>query len=589
MRNAKGLAMLASRRLQARRWLAAAGPAALASTAVAMVVLVGARLIGASGTLASAIAFAVSFAACLRALLALRAPCSLGGAAAEVDERLSLEGRVATAIALAGRSDPFAQAAVADGERVASEPGRAAQVRRAFPIGVPATLAWWPVALVAFSLVAWMVPPRLPKTPAVADASVQSRDPAVVAERAQQAESRVQAAVQALEESPEARQQLADLLAEVARPPAAQPAIGDDGRSADPQSQRESEALQRAASIEERVGRELDLPEMLALTQVNDALARLPELKGVGAELSQALKAGDLDKAKAEMQKLAAQAAGGDAKAAQQAKQALDQLASAMEKSAQGDSAAQRQALEQALKQAGLDPKLAKDPAAAQAAAQKAAQEGKCSPSQAQQVNTQAQAQRQSQQQQQQMAKSMRECSGGSSNSANSQLSRQQSQRRMQVALQMAMRECRNGSDMGWSMPWQRPKAGGGSSISSAGKDGRGGKGGKAGQGGDPRTDGSTKALADAKVGQRDESAGDGDPLDSAAARDFVRAQGLPVGTSQEQVRAVAAKVAEGLEEGSEEDPVPARLKAAHKRYFEEWKRRVEPAGGATPAKPGTP
>ena len=50
---------------------------------------------------------------------------------------------------------------------------------------------------------------------------------------------------------------------------------------------------------------------------------------------------------------------------------------------------------------------------------------------------------------------------------------------------------------------------------------------------------------------------------------------------------AVAATVAAGLEEGSEEDPVPGRLKQAHKRYFEQWKKRLdEKGGGAAPTTP---
>ena len=591
MRNAKALATMALRRLQVRRWLSAAGPSALVATAVAALVLVTARAIGWNGVWIACAAFVLVVVACMRALLALRAPPSLAGAAAEVDDRLRLDGRVATALALAGRSDAFAQAAVADGERVASQGGRAAEVRRAFPLGVPPTLAWWPVALCAVALLAWMVPVHAPRVDQAGGESAAARDPVALAERADNAEARVANAVKALDESPEAKERLADLLAEVSRPPAAQQAEGENGRQSEATAQREAEALQRAASIEERLGRELDLPEMLALTQMNDSMARLPELQGAGAELSQALKSGDLQRAMAEMQKLAAQAAGSDPKAAADAKQALEQLAAAMDKAAQGASAAQQQALEQSLKQAGLDPRLAKDPAAAQAAAQKAAQQGKCSAQQAQQVAKQAQAQKQAQQQQQQMAQSMRECSNGSCSSANSQLSRQQAQRRMQAALQTAMRECRNPSALGWTMPWQRPPQGSNGSPSNGKQAGKGGKSGKPGQGGEPKTDGSTRALADSKVGERQESAGDGDPLDSAAARDFIRAQGVPVGTSQEQVRAVAAKVAEGLEEGSEEDPVPARLKAAHKRYFEAWKRRVDenaPAGTAS-GKPAAP
>ena len=589
MRNAKALATLARRRLQARRWLASAGPSALVATAVAAMALVACRVLGSTGLWVSAVGFALAFAVSMRALLALRPPPSLSGAAAELDERLALDGRVSSALALAGRQDAFARAAVEDGERVAGEPGRAGQVRRAFALQPPASMAWLPVALGALSLMAWMVPVRVTRTAESAVTSAgRTADPAEQSARADAAQERVQAAVQAIEESPEARARLDDLLAEVARPPEAQPARSGESSDAESQARREADALQRASSIEQRLERELDTPEMQSLTQVADAMSRLPVLSGAGAELSQALKSGDLSKAQQQMQKLAPDAAGGDPKAAAEARQALEQLASAMERSAEAPSAEQRQALEQALRQAGLDPALAKDPAAAQAAAQKAAQQGKCSESQAQQVGNKAKSQQQAQQQQREMANSMRECSSGSSGGASRQLSRQQAQRRMQAALQTAMRQCNSPSELGWSMPWQRqPPSPQGGGSGKGGGNAKGGKG-KPGEGGAPRTDGRTRELADASVGERQESVGDGDPLDAAAARDFVRAQGTPVGTSREQVRAVAAKVAEGLEEGSEEDPVPARLKAAHKRYFEEWKRRVDPAAPA-PARPANP
>ena len=153
----------------------------------------------------------------------------------------------------------------------------------------------------------------------------------------------------------------------------------------------------------------------------------------------------------------------------------------------------------------------------------------------------------------------------------------------MQATLQMAMRQCDNPGAAGWSMPWMRPKGSG------AGQGGKGGgKGaGKPGQGGAPNTGGRTEAIPDGKLASSEESAGDGNPLDRTAARDFIRAEGLPAGTSSSQVQAVAAKVAAGLEEGTEEDPVPGRLKEAHKRYFEQWKRRLD--GKGAPPAPAAP
>jgi hypothetical protein len=135
-------------------------------------------------------------------------------------------------------------------------------------------------------------------------------------------------------------------------------------------------------------------------------------------------------------------------------------------------------------------------------------------------------------------------------------------------------------------MPWTRSKSSK-SGGSGAGKGSGGGGGGKPGQSGAPETDGRTDSIPDGKLASQQESAGDGSLLDDAAARDFVRAEGLPSGTSNKQIQAVAAKVAAGLEEGSEEDPVPGRLKQAHKRYFEQWKKRLDEKGaGAAPSTP---
>ncbi len=558
------------RRLVLERLVGAVVPSVLVALGVAAALLLAARAAGFAGWMACGAAFVAVLVAGTWLRLRAAAPVTLRGAAAEIDERLMLEGRVATALALTDRTDAFARAAVEDGERTARTPGMSNRVDAAFRIRWPALAPWIPVAAVALSLLAWMVPVRM-VAPSSPDAALQ---PSVSAEeaaaRAEAAEARVRQAVQSIETSPEAQERLKDLLASVTAP---QPPSGgrDGAREAGADAaRREAEAAQRAAALEERLSRELDSADAQAVDRLRDAMARLPEAGDQAKQLSQALKTGDLEGAMKQMDALARQAAGGDPKAAAQARQALESLAAAIEKSAAQPSAA----LQQALRQAGLDPGLASDPAAATAAAEAASRSGKLSPQQAEQVKRQAQAQQKAQQQAKQMAQGVRECKGGSSASGRAAASRQAADRRMNAALQMAFANSRNpGSAM--PMPWQ------------LGFRRASGEGAGKGSGGAPKTDGNTKAIADGTLPEQQESAGDGNPLDTAAARDFVRAPGVPVGVSSEQVKAVAAKVAAGLEEGSEEDPVPGRLKEAHKRYFEQWKRRLDPA--PTPATPASP
>ena len=226
-----------------------------------------------------------------------------------------------------------------------------------------------------------------------------------------------------------------------------------------------------------------------------------------------------------------------------------------------------------------MDPALASNPQQAQQAIE---QNQQLTPQQKQALQKKMQASQKAAEQCKNLGNSM-QSSGkpGSMGEAQKQLSRAASSQAMQRALQKAMGECKNGSSMGWSMPWEVAKSGGSGS-------GNGGKGGqKAGKGGAPNINGSTESLKDGQLAEKQESAGDGDPLGDAVARDFVRGQGAaPVGASSPQLKAVAARVEAGLEEGTEEDPVPGRLKAAHKRYFEQWKKQLDPpkpAGGATP------
>jgi hypothetical protein len=556
------LATLVQRRLRLQRWVDAMVPGSMAGLACAGLALAVARLLGHPGGWFAAVAGVMCGGAFVGAWLRLHPKPGERSAAALADDRLGLESRIATALALQGRRDAFAQAAVLDAERLA--PGQFGRVRAAFPMRWPALAPWIPVAALVTGMVWWLWPVRQPAL--ATDAATVAMDAEQRLQQAEASEQGVREAVRLIEESPEARQALQETLAELER-------RGAESELASDPARREAEASERAAALQERLERELDSEAMRESRELSDLLARLPELPDMAQALSQALKSGDLAKAQAELERLAAEAVGKDPARAKAAQQALDSMAKALEQAAKSTSAA-----EQALREAGMDPKLAQN---MQQAMQAAQQNQKLTPQQRQELQKKLQSCQNASQQCQNLSKSTSQCKSGSSSGASSQLSRAQAQRRMQAALGKAMGQCRSGGSMGWSMPWQRKQA-----SAAAGKNSAGGKGGKdAGRGGTPRIDGRTEALPEGSFAEKQESAGDGDPFDRTAAREFVRGEGVAGGTATAELKAVAAKVEAGLEEGTEEDPVPGRLKAAHKRYFEQWKKRLD---GAAPAKGGS-
>ena len=566
VRSVSNLIRLVQIRLRVQRWVDVASPALLVGFAIALPGLVLSRVFGARGDVV-ALAMLVAAATAVAWFLAqLHPPINALRAAVEADERLGLEGRLASALALESRSDAFAQAAVQDAERAARDPALRAMVRRVFALRWPRSTPWIPVVAAVLLLCAWLQPVRV-AAPVVSAGIEASVTPAEQQARADAAEASVAKALDTISDNPEAREQLKDMLAQMEQPPAGELSERDA-------TAREADAAGRAAALEERLGRALDSESSQQADRLKDMLASLPEMEGSAKPLSEALKSGDLQEAMKQLEQLAKQAEGSDAKQAAEAKQALSQMSNALQQLA----ANQRGAM-QALKEAGMDPALASNPQQAQQAIE---QNQQLTPQQKQALQKKMQASQKAAEQCKNLGNSMQPSGKpGSMGEAQKQLSRAASSQAMQRALQKAMGECKGGSSMGWSMPWEVAKSGG----SGAGNGGKGGQ--KAGKGGAPNIKGSTEALKDGQLAEKQESAGDGDPLGDAVARDFVRGQGAaPVGASSPQLKAVAARVEAGLEEGTEEDPVPGRLKAAHKRYFEQWKKQLDPskpAGGATP------
>jgi hypothetical protein len=552
------LAIQVRGRLRAQRMLDALGPALVVAGVTACMTLAVARVAGGHGVLLALLVGSMAgSAACVLILRRSRVPTTTA-AAIRLDDRLGLDGRIANAMALRGRRDGMSVAAVEEGDRLAASRDIRDGLARAFPLRAPPLAVWALVVWSAWGLGAWWLPVRTSpgaEAPMVAPASLEES-----LARAEATDEGLKQAADTIAESPEAAERLQDLLVDMER------RRESDRMEPDP-ARREAAAMERVAAMESRLAEELDSVDAVEARQLREALAGLPEMPDEAKALSQALKSGDLDAALREVERLSREAASGDAERSESATEALRRMAEALQAAAASQAAAR-----DALREAGLDPAQADSMEQARQAI-----EGSQSltSEQKRELQKKLEAAERASGQCRNMAQGLSQACQGSSSAARQSMSRAASQQRMERALRKAMGQCKGGSDMGWSMPWERRMAG-------AGSGGNPGTGRGKGVGGSPKVDGRTEALAEGALPDTEESAGDGDLRDEAVARQFVRGEGVRGELSQAQLQVVVTRVQEGLEEGTEEDPVPTHLKGAHKRYFEQWKRRLDakPAAG---------
>jgi hypothetical protein len=69
-------------------------------------------------------------------------------------------------------------------------------------------------------------------------------------------------------------------------------------------------------------------------------------------------------------------------------------------------------------------------------------------------------------------------------------------------------------------------------------------------------------------------------------ARDFVQGTGTSGEESTRKLTVIERQVQAGLEEGSEEDQVPAALREAHQKYFSRWKKKIDAVKPNTDVQP---
>jgi hypothetical protein len=72
-------------------------------------------------------------------------------------------------------------------------------------------------------------------------------------------------------------------------------------------------------------------------------------------------------------------------------------------------------------------------------------------------------------------------------------------------------------------------------------------------------------------------------------ARDFVQGTGTSGEESTRKLTVIERQVQAGLEEGSEEDQVPAALREAHQKYFSQWKKKIDAVKPNTDVQPTAP
>ncbi|MEI7878648.1 MAG: hypothetical protein WCI96_12090, partial [Planctomycetota bacterium] len=276
--------------------------------------------------------------------------------ALRVDDRLKLEERFTSALALERSTDAYARAAVADAVEKASDPALPARVRAAFAPTI-SIHTFWSAALIALAIAAQVFLPAY-RWPVEEDKAV----PIALTPKklAQDAIERVK---QELESSKALPQDVRDSLKGMATN--AEPKVGGDADA----SEERREAIKRMSEVQKR----LDEVRKGEGARTNDALKRdLNELKqgdGETAKFTENLAKGDFAGAKQELGELSKKLQSGEMSEAEMAavKASLANMAKSLEALAE-----KQQSMKDALEKAGLDTQLAKNPEALKRAIEQA-------------------------------------------------------------------------------------------------------------------------------------------------------------------------------------------------------------------------
>lgn len=495
--------------------------------------------------------------------------------ASVVDARMKLHDRLGTALAVAGRSDAFARAAVEDGVNAAADRRVAEALPRALPLRAPPG-AWAGPVLAVAALCTWWFVPALAARPGD---RLGGSDAVDVAEAQAAARLQVEALQQQVEVSPELGRELGDLTARLDDIAAASP----DARSPE-EVQRET--ARRMTELSKRLDDLLSGDRVQAHDALRDALSRIdpgssPEVKALG----EALKLGDGAAAQEALEQLMAQVSSSTLDEAARTKMAAD-----LERLAQqlAEAAESNQSLRDALEASGLDGALASNEQAAEAAIEAA-----------QSLNAEQKAR-------------LRKALKGQK-AANAKL------RKLAKASKSACSKCRNGGGQGEegelveaedgdeadeaeevlsameadaqfeeAAKGARACCNGGQCSGGGSKPAAGRSGLKAGTGATEISEGErgdgTDTVASAIEGRKKREA---KSRKGVIARQLVDAPPV-VGEARTRLREISGDIERGFDEGTDDDPVPPSLREAHKRYFGDLKRRIDAKSGAAASPSGS-
>ncbi len=474
--------------------------------------------------------------------------------AVEVDQRLDLREKLSTSLHVAGRDDPFARAAIEDAVTAARDPRTREQLRRRFAVESPRR--WWLSPLViAVAVGLWFVAPVNLFASDVAD-------DADLTETVQQSDDAIEAVVKQIQNSPELREELSDLLGDLAK----------DATDPDALKTRQDvrrDAIKKLTDINKRLDEIINGTKGKTADAIENVLKQLktpPD--GPAKDLAEALAAADFKAAQEAMAKLAEQLQAGklnEQQKEQLAKQ-LEDLAKQMQQLAQ-----QQQQLEDMLQQAGLNPQLAQNPQALQ---QAIADNQNLNEQQKQQLQQMAQAQQAAQQMAQGLGQGMQQMAQGIQQgqlNPGGQLGQQLNQlEAMQQMMQQAMAVAAANQGQAWGL-------GQGLAMQQAMQMWQQGQGGAFGQRGHGR--GGTAPIAPTPAGTRLVHSPSQTTPGDIIARQFIDGP-IIVGESKAKHTAVAAAISEGYDEAQGDEQLPPKYWESHMHYFGELKKRVEAVEG---------
>jgi hypothetical protein len=468
---------------------------------------------------------AVVFAAYCSLLFWIRGWPTHASAAAQLDERLNLSSRMTTALSVETRSDEFAKAAVADANRVALEFKNTQMLSRAFAFHFGAE---WRLSVVTATLVAaaWLFMPHWNSLAGKKDSQL-SQD-TVSLEKALAAEQKLSDAMQSAMQVAALDESIAKTLE------SSREVLDQSHQQAATPNEREARAFQQQALLAAALEKATQSETLASNESLKDALSELALDQGEERELLAALKRGDFEAAAKEAQKLADKTKSANAAEAASAKQALEKVAAALNKQGAVEAAKANQNASNVNQKAGL-----KSSAASM----------KKSMASSKQMNN--------------MGKACDEAAGGNIKNLMDLLKKGSAASSNKNSLSKSLAACRS--------PGSKP---GGSRAGS-------------GQ--------STPKLADEPDARKtqfnsEDMMSESQDLDAEPiARDFVQGTGTSGEESTRKLTVIERQVQAGLEEGSEEDQVPAALREAHQKYFSQWKKKIDAVKPNTDVQPTAP